>query len=101
MTARIYSPAKTATQSGLAKTNIWRVEFEPEVPRVIEPLMGWTSSSDMKQQLTLNFETREAAVSYCEQRGIAYQVFEAKPVTRRIASYSDNFKPGRAEPWTH
>lgn len=101
MTARIYSPAKTATQSGLAKTDTWRVEFEPEAPRVIEPLMGWTSSSDMKQQLTLNFETREAAIAYCEKHGIAYRLFETRPAVRRIASYSDNFKSGRAEPWTH
>ncbi|MGA7803649.1 NADH dehydrogenase ubiquinone Fe-S protein 4, partial [Bradyrhizobium sp.] len=50
MTARIFKPAKNAMQSGKAKTREWQLEYEPELPRSIEPLMGWTSSSDMKQQ---------------------------------------------------
>jgi hypothetical protein len=59
MTARIFKPAKTAMQSGTAKTREWQLDYEPEQPRVIEPLMGWTSSGDMKQQLSLRFETKE------------------------------------------
>ena len=54
MTARIYQPARTATQSGQGKDK-WILEYEPEQPRVIEPLMGWTSSSDMKSQIRLQF----------------------------------------------
>ena len=42
MTARIYQPARSAMQSGEAKDN-WLLEYEPEKPREIEPLMGWTS----------------------------------------------------------
>src|SRR5215468_3101255 len=53
--ARIYKPAKTAMQSGTAKTREWVLEFEPEQPREIEPLMGWTSSGDMRQQVRLRF----------------------------------------------
>ena len=53
MTARIYQPARTAMQSGTAKTKEWVLDYEPEAPRTVEPLMGWTSSSDMKQQLRL------------------------------------------------
>ena len=30
MTARIYKPAKTAMQSGTAKTKEWVLDFEPE-----------------------------------------------------------------------
>ena len=30
MTARIYKPAKTAMQSGQAKTKEWVIDFEPE-----------------------------------------------------------------------
>ncbi len=63
MTARIYKPAKTAMQSGHAKTKDWVIDFEPEEPRRIEPLMGWTASSDMKQQLRLRFPTKEEAIS--------------------------------------
>lgn len=101
MTARIYKPARTAMQSGQANTKDWVLEFEPEEPRTIEPLMGWTSSGDMKSQLRLNFETKEEAVVYAERNGIAYQVFEPKPLQRRIMSYSDNFAFNRRSPWTH
>jgi len=58
MTARIFKPAKNAMQSGRAKTREWQLDYEPEQPRAIEPLMGWTSSGDMKQQLTLRFDSR-------------------------------------------
>ena len=101
MVARIYKPAKTAMQSGHAKTKEWVLDFAPEEPREIEPLMGWTSSGDMKQQVTLRFHTKEEAVAYCERRGIAYQVFEVKEAARRKIAYADNFAYGRTEPWTH
>ena len=78
MTARIFKPAKNAMQSGTAKTREWQLDYEPEQPRAIEPLMGWTSSGDMKQQLTIRFDTREDAVAYCERKGIPYQVIEPK-----------------------
>ena len=100
-TARIFKPAKNAMQSGTAKTKEWQVDFEPEKPREIEPLMGWTSSSDMKQELSLRFDTKEEAVAYCEREGIPYQVFEPKEPARRQAAYSDNFAFRRVEPWTH
>lgn len=101
MTARIYKPPKTAMQSGQAGTKDWLLEFEPEEPRTVEPLMGWTSSGDMKQQVKLTFESKEDAIAYCERYGIAYQLFESEPVKRRIMSYSDNFAFTRRDPWTH
>jgi hypothetical protein len=101
MTARIFKPAKNAMQSGTAKTREWQLDYEPEQARVIEPLMGWTSSTDMKQQLTLTFDSKEEAIAYCEREGIAYQVIEPKPMARRIAAYADNFAFRRGEPWTH
>ena len=78
MTARIFKPAKNAMQSGRAKTREWQLDYEPEQPRAVEPLMGWTSSGDMKQQLTLHFDTKEDAIAYCERKGVAYQVIEPK-----------------------
>jgi hypothetical protein len=101
MTARIYKPAKTAMQSGTAKTKDWVLDFEPEQPREIEPLMGWTSSGDMRQQVRLQFETAEEAVAYCERDGIAYQLFAEKSVQRPAISYSDNFAFKRRDAWTH
>lgn len=101
MTARIYKPARTAMQSGQANTKDWMLDFEPEEPRTIDPLMGWTSSTDMKQEVQLSFDTKEEAIAYCERNGIAYEVFETKPPARQRISYSDNFAYPRREAWTH
>lgn len=101
MTARIYKPAKTAMQSGLAKTKDWRLDFEPESPRTVDPLMGWTSSADIRQQVRLNFPSKEEAIAYCKRHGIAYQVSEETPSARHIMSYSDNFAFKRRDAWTH
>ena len=67
MAARIYQPAKTAMQSGRAKTKSWVLDYEPEEPRVVESLMGWTSSADMKSQICLSFDTKEEAIAYCRR----------------------------------
>jgi len=101
MTARIYKPARTAMQSGTAKTKEWVLDYEPEQPSMVEPLMGWTSSGDMKRQLRLNFDTKEEAVAYCERNGIPYEVFESKPPKRQRIAYADNFAYARRTPWTH
>jgi hypothetical protein len=101
MTARIYKPTRTAMQSGNANTKEWMLDYEPEQPRAVEPLMGWTSSGDMKQQLRLQFDTKEEAIAYCERNGIAYQVFESPAARRQRISYSDNFAYTRRNPWTH
>jgi hypothetical protein len=101
MTARIYKPARTAMQSGTAKTKEWMLDYEPEQPRAIDPLMGWTSSGDMKQQLRLLFDTKEEAMAYCERNGIAFEVFDSKPPQRARISYSDKFASGRRGAWTH
>ena len=101
MLARIYKPARTAMQSGAANTKEWVLEYAPERPREIEPLMGWTSSADMNQQVRLRFETKEEAVAYCERKGIPYQLIEPKASAHRQVAYADNFAFRRGEPWTH
>jgi hypothetical protein len=77
------------------------LDYEPEQRRAIEPLMGWTSSGDMKQQLRLQFDTKDEAIAYCERNGIAYEVFESPPAKRARIAYSDNFAYTRRTPWTH
>jgi glycogen debranching enzyme len=101
MLARIYRPEKTAMQSGRALTHKWVLEFEPQSPRQIEPLMGWTASSDMLQQVRLEFDSRDEAIAYADTHGIAYQVFEPHASKVRARAYSDNFRFDRKEPWTH
>jgi hypothetical protein len=101
MPARIYKPSKTAMQSGFANAKTWVLDFEPEAPRRVEPLMGWTSSGDMRQQLRLRFDSKEEAIAYCERGGIPYQLTENVSPKRRIMSYADNFSFKRRDAWTH
>jgi NADH dehydrogenase len=103
MRARIYKPAKTAMQSGTAKTHHWVLEFAPASAREVDPLMGWTSSRDTQSQVRLRFESKEAALEYAEEHGIEAVVQE--PKTRRPnirpGGYGENFATGRRGAWTH
>ena len=102
MLARIYRPSKTAMQSGKAKTKDWVLEFEPRDARRSDPLMGWTQTGDTESsQVLLSFDTKEEAVRYADQHGIAFQLLDSKPAKRIIKAYADNFAFGRKTPWTH
>lgn len=103
MTARIYQPARNAMQSGQAKTKNWILEYAPEEPRAVDPLMGWTSSGDMDSQIKLTFESKDAAIAYAQSKGIAYSVQEPKPRKHnvRAGGYGENFATNRRGVWTH
>jgi hypothetical protein len=101
MRARIYQPPKNAMQSGKARSRLWLLEYEPQSPSQPDPLMGWTSSSDMLQQVQLEFDSREEAVAYAEKNAIPYQVFEPHRPAAKSKSYSDNFRVDRKVPWSH
>jgi hypothetical protein len=98
--ARIYKPAKTAMQQGMAARD-WILEYEPEKPFTIEPLMGWTSSTDTKSQLRMSFATKEEAVAFATRHGIAFRLEESQKTALRPKSYAENFKFGRLDLWTH
>ncbi len=103
MRARIYQPAKTAMQSGTAKAKGWVLEFAPQTGRDIDPLMGWTSSSDTQTQVKLRFDSRDAAEEYARARGIEFDVAEPKarkPLIRQ-RGYGENFATDRKGAWTH
>lgn len=103
MRARIYQPAKTAMQSGTAKTHQWILEFASAESRAVDPLMGWTGSGDTQAQVRLRFESRAAAEAYAEAKGIAYDLTEphARKVNVRVRGYGENFATDRKEVWTH
>ncbi len=100
MAARIYKPAKTAMQQGMAARD-WILAYEPEKPFTIEPLMGWTSSTDTKSQLRISFATKEEAVAFATRHGIAFRLEESQKTALRPKSYAENFKFGRLDLWTH
>lgn len=101
MTARIFKPARTAMQSGEARTKEWVLEFAPASPRSADPLMGWTSSRDTQTQVRLEFDTKEEAIAYATREGLAYTVADPKPRKPIRKSYADNFRFGRIGNWTH
>lgn len=103
MRAKIYQPARTAMQSGTAKTSGWVLEFAPATAREVDPLMGWTSSDDMDSQVRLRFDTVQAAQDYAAAQGIEVDV--QIPKTRkqiiRPRGYGENFATDRKGAWTH
>ena len=88
--AKIYIPTKTAMQSGLAKTNKWKIEFKTK-DSGLDPLMGWESSTDTLSELKLEFSTKELAIEYAKKNKIEFELIE--PQKRKIVkkSYADNF----------
>ncbi|MGE0022248.1 MAG: ETC complex I subunit [Hyphomicrobium sp.] len=101
MSARIFKPAKTAMQSGAARTKEWVLDYDAAIARQVEPLMGWTSSADTRPQVRLEFATKEEAIAYAERYGIPYRVDEPNPRHLVRKSYADNFRFGRLGTWTH
>jgi hypothetical protein len=103
MRARIYQPAKTAMQSGTARTKGWVLEFAPASAREVDPLMGWTSSDDTQAQVRLQFDTIEAAQDYARENGIDADVTlpKARKAIIRPRGYGENFATDRKGSWTH
>ncbi len=103
MRARIYQPAKTAMSSGTANTRFWVLEYAPDSAREVDPLMGWTSSNDMQSQVSLQFESKDAALEYAKDHNITADVIEPKlrKVNIRQRGYGENFATARRTVWTH
>jgi len=103
MRARIYKPAKTAMSSGTAKTKLWVLKFAQASARAVDPLMGWTSSTDTQTQVKLRFESQEAAEAYAKEKGIDYAVVQpkARKPNIRAGGYGENFATNRRGVWTH
>ncbi len=101
MLARIFRPAKSAMQSGKAKTQAWALEFEPASARTPDPLMGWTYTGDMNGQVRLLFDDQAEAVAYAQRHGIAFEVLPDRTPGKIVKAYADNFAFNRKQPWTH
>jgi len=103
MRARIYQPAKTAMSSGTAKTKSWVLEFPQTSAREVDPLMGWTSSSDTQTQVKMTFATKEDALDYARANGIEASIQDPKKrgANIRAGGYGENFATNRRGAWTH
>ena len=88
--AKIYSPNKSAMQSGLKKNGQWVLEFETKDP-TRNPLMGWESSSDTYTELKLEFSSKELAINYAKKKKIDFELIEPRKRKTVKKSYADNF----------
>ena len=103
MRGRISKMPRNNTQIGSATTSDWVLDFEPGTERHIDPLMGWTGSSDTQTQVRMTFESKEAALAYALRQGIEVVVVPAheRKMNIRPGGYGENFSTSRREPWTH
>ncbi len=82
-------------QSGKAGMCQWLLEYDQDPEqggRFITPLIGWTGSSDMRQELRLAFDTQDEAVAFARKHHLSYEILEWRDPPRILRSYSDNFK---------
>jgi len=98
---RIFKPAKTAMQSGRAKTREWLMVFVAQDRSTPDPVIGWNGSADTQKQVTLEFDTMEAAVAHARRKGYTFTIQPPKERRIKPKAYADNFAFHRLEPWTH
>ncbi len=95
--ARIFKPAKTAMQSGKARTRQWILEFCPRDVSFVDPIMGWYGSNDTLHQLRLTFRTLDAAIAYAKERNLVVQIESAHLPVSPPKAYANNFRFDRVE----
>ncbi|CAE6435546.1 unnamed protein product [Rhizoctonia solani] len=76
---RIFKPTRNTMQSGGAKSDQWRIDWDilQGAGRWENPLMGWASSADYMQGVRMNFKTKEDAIHFAEKQGKSAPVYVA------------------------
>ena len=90
--ARISEQERKTTQSGKANAGKWILEFERQQALRPDPLTGWNGSGDTRPQVRLTFDSKQAAIAYCEKHRLDYHLVPASPVRLKIQAYADNFR---------
>ena len=73
------------------KSKLWYIKFPTDQTKFNYDLMNWTGSKDTKQQLALNFTTKEQAINFAEKNNWKYIIKEPKGKIIKAKSYADNF----------
>lgn len=76
---------RSVNQSGPARAGRWRLRFLPRGRLHVDPLTGWTGSSDTLRHVELFFPSRDAAIDYARRQGLAFDVREP-PAVRPAAA---------------
>ena len=93
MKVKIFKKQPSPTQSG-NKNMPWIIKpISEDKYRKIDDVMGWTSSSESKMQLNLEFDNLELAEEYAKNNGWSY-IISAQTSSKKIVkkSYADNFQ---------
>ena len=90
-TARI-RPADLRVGSSRPPQKGWVLDFDSTVPTFVDPLTGWTGSSDPLNQVQIRFADAENAKAFAEMQGWRYEVLGSPPHQLALQSYADNFK---------
>jgi hypothetical protein len=88
--AKIYKPSKTSMQSGKRNTKNWILEFDT-LDTGINPLMGWTTSTDTMSEVKLEFQSKEQAIFYARNNNIDFYIIEPEKPKLIKKSYTNNF----------
>lgn len=68
-------PASAGVQSAPGRGR-WVLEFEPSAPPSLDPLTGWTTSTDPLSQVRIPFPDMQSAIAFAESKGWRYLVSE-------------------------
>lgn len=91
--AHIFSPSKTAMQSGKAKTGYWILEYCNSDDKFYDPVMGWTGTLSTEHEISLKFKTLPEAVDFARSIGLDPVIDdEQNSPTPQKKSYADNFR---------
>ena len=71
MRAKIYQPAKSATQS--AHKDMWLLEFTSDDKPTIEEKMLWTSSTSTQDKVKIKFSNKEKAIQFAKTRKMDFK----------------------------
>lgn len=88
----IFQTPPNVMQAGRGNGRTWLLEFQTDQALFIEPLMGWTGSTDTRRQVTLEFPSCESAVAFAARHGYAYSVRQPEPHRRKPRSYADDIR---------
>ena len=68
MKAKIYQPAKSATQS--AKNEFWLLEFNSQDKPIIDEKMLLTSSSNTQDKVKIKFSDKDKAIKFANNNNV-------------------------------
>ncbi|KAF5369486.1 hypothetical protein D9758_002758 [Tetrapyrgos nigripes] len=90
---RIFQPTRNTMQSGGAKTEKWRIDFDilQGGGRWENPLMGWASSADYMQGTRITFRSKEDAIHFAEKQGWDYYVQPSGAKRIPPKNYAENY----------